>query len=460
MTGLFETDVQAIKNHVLSEVAKLAYADELTVENVLKIPKEVSPDGSKPTMRCCIYKERAITEERIQVAMGNNINAQHEDAIVQVLPIACDECPADGIKDKTKCIDCGRCAEACSYNAIVRHVRPCVRACIPGALTIDRETQKATINEDKCISCGHCVYQCPFGAVVDKSFITDVIRMIRGSEGNSKYHVYAIIAPAIAAQYDHVKDVTLEKVVTGIKELGFHTVIEAAWGADMTAYLESKELMEKAPEMGYLTSSCCPAFVNYINKSFPKVVPHVSHNLSPMAQIGKILKKMDPGCKCVFVGPCIAKKTEIQRENVKGIIDSVITFEELQALFTAREIELDKLEPSVLDNASYFGRIFARTGGVSEAVAQAYKERGDDFVANPMVCNGISECKTALMRAQVGKLPNNFIEGMCCPNGCIGGPACLNHLPKDAAEITKYGKTAAEQTITDAISVIREYEGV
>ena len=493
MTGLFETDVQAIKNHVLAEVAKLAYADELSVENVMKIPKEVSPDGSKPTMRCCIYKERAITEERIQVAMGNNINAKNENAIVQVLPIACDECPADGIKvtetcrgclahrclnacpkdairfdektrraviDKTKCIDCGRCAEACSYNAIVRHVRPCVRACVPGALTIDRETQKATINEDKCIACGHCVYQCPFGAVVDKSFITDVIRMIRGSEGNSKYHVYAIIAPAIAAQYDHVKGVTLEKVVTGIKELGFHAAIEAAWGADMTAYLESMELMEKAPELGYLTSSCCPAFVNYIHKSFPKVVPHVSHNLSPMAQIGKILKKMDPGCKCVFVGPCIAKKTEIQREGVKDIIDSVITFEELQALFTAKEIELDKLEPTALDNASYFGRIFARTGGVSEAVAQAYKERGDEFEANPMVCNGIAECKTALMRAQVGKLPNNFIEGMCCPNGCIGGPACLNHLPKDAAEITKYGKTAAEQTITSAISVIREYEGV
>jgi iron only hydrogenase large subunit-like protein len=179
-----------------------------------------------------------------------------------------------------------------------------------------------------------------------------------------------------------------------------------------------------------------------------------------MAQIGKILKKMDPGCKCVFVGPCIAKKTEIQREGVKDIIDSVLTFEELQALFTARDIELSQLEPTPLDNASYFGRIFARTGGVSEAVAQAYKERGDDFTATPAVCNGIAECKTALMRAQAGKLPNNFIEGMCCPNGCIGGPACLNHQTKDAAEITKYGKTAVEQSITDALSVIREYEGV
>ena len=484
MTNLFETDVQAIKNKALEHVARLAYNEELTPANVLKIPAAIIPDGTKPSMRCCIYKERAILGERVQVAMGGNVSGS-EEAIVQVMPIACDECPADGIKvtetcrgclahrclnacpknaiyfdeksrraviDKTKCIDCGRCAAACSYNAIVRHVRPCVRACTPGALSIDRETQKAVINEDKCISCGHCVYQCPFGAIVDKSFITDVIRMIRESENNTKYHVYAIIAPAIAAQYDHVPGVTLEKVVTGIKNLGFHTAIEAAWGADMVAYLESQELMEK----GFLTSSCCPAFVNYIHKSFPKMVQHVSHNLSPMAQIGKSLKQMDPGCKTVFVGPCIAKKTELDR--VRDYIDSVITFEELQALFSAKGIDLATLEPSTLDNASYFGRIFARTGGVSEAVAQAYKERGDEFVANPAVCNGIAECKTTLMRAQAGKLPNNFIEGMCCENGCIGGPACLNHLPKDTAEITKYGKTAAAQTILGAIAPLQEYE--
>ena len=484
MTNLFETDVQAIKNKALQHVARLAYNDELTPANALKIPAKIIPDGTKPTMRCCIYKERAILGERVQVATGGNVSGSAE-AIVQVVPFPCDECPTDCIKvtetcrgclahrclnacpknaiyfdeksrhaviDKTKCIDCGRCAAACSYNAIVRHVRPCVRACTPGALSIDRETQKAVINEDKCISCGHCVYQCPFGAIVDKSFITDVIRMIRESENNTKYHVYAIIAPAIAAQYDHVQGVTLEKVVTGINLLGFHTAIEAAWGADMVAYLESQELMEK----GFLTSSCCPAFVNYIHKSFPKMVQHVSHNLSPMAQIGKSLKKMDPGCKTVFVGPCIAKKTELDR--VRDYIDSVITFEELQALFAAKDIDLASLEPTKLDNASYFGRIFARTGGVSEAVAQAYKERGDEFAANPAVCNAMAECRTALMRAQAGKLPNNFIEGMCCENGCIGGPACLNHLPKDTAEITKYGKTAAEQTILGAISPLREYE--
>ncbi|MBQ9165321.1 MAG: 4Fe-4S dicluster domain-containing protein [Oscillospiraceae bacterium] len=496
MNNLFETDVQAIKNKALSHVAKLAYENELTPVNAMKIPNEIIPDDAKPTMRCCIYKERAILAQRVQVAMGGDINGV---GVVQVLPVACDECPSDGIRvtescrgclahrclnacprnaikfdektrraviDKSLCVECGRCAAACSYGAIIKHERPCVKACKPGALTIDRETQKAVIDENKCISCGHCVYQCPFGAVVDKSFITKVVSMINESENNSKFHVYAIIAPAIAAQYDHVKDVTLEKVVTGIKALGFHTAVEAAWGADLVAVLETKELAEK----GFLTSSCCPAFVNYIHKNFAKLVPHISHNLSPMAQMGKILKKMDPGCKTVFVGPCIAKKSELERGKTSEYIDAVITFEELQALFDAKEIDLTALEETPLDNASYYGRIFARIGGLSEAVGQALKEldiKPEEFTAKPIICNGITECKAALMKANVALLKNNmamlnanFIEGMCCEGGCIGGPACLNHLPKDAAEITKYGKTAVEQTIKSAISVLEGYEEV
>ena len=111
----------------------------------------------------------------------------------------------------------------------------------------------------------------------------------------------------------------------------------------------------------------------------------------------------------------------------------------------------------MLDNASYFGRIFARVGGLSEAVAQALKEHNispEEFTANPIICNGLAECDKALRAHQLGKLENNFIEGMCCPGGCIGGPACINHSPKDANEVTKYGKTAIEQTIKSSISVL------
>lgn len=485
MINMFDTDVQALKNRVLASVAAKAYADELTPVNAMNISREQMPDGSKPTMRCCIYKERAIMDERVKIAMGKRGDGK---PVIQVIDIACDECPADGMTvtdscrgclahrcmnacpknaitfdtverrahiDKSKCIECGRCMAACSYDAILKRTRPCVNACKPGALTINRETQKANIKQEKCISCGQCVYQCPFGAVQDKSYITEVIDMIKGSENNTKYHVYAVIAPAIASQYDTNPKVTTEKIVSGIKALGFHTTLEAAWGADVVALKETEELVEQ----GFLTSSCCPAFVNYIHNEFPKLVPNISSNFSPMAEMSKILKNMDPGCKTVFVGPCIAKKTEIFRAAGE-YVDSILTFEELHAMFTAKNIDLETIEPSALDNASYYGRIFARVGGLTEAVGQAVKELNiteDQFKVNPVVCSGLAECKTALFKANRGILKENFIEGMCCEGGCICGPACLNHNPKDKAAIDKYGRTSTEPTIKDAVRVLDEF---
>lgn len=484
MQNLFDTDVQLLKNKVLRHVASLAFDKKLDALELMDISRQIIPDEAEPSMRCCIYKERAIIDERVKLAIKSG---EDGGPVVRVLPIACDECPLDGMTvtencrgciahrcmnacpkdaisigpnrraviDKSLCINCGRCAASCSYSAIVKRTRPCMNACKPKALSTDPASSKARIDYDKCISCGQCVYQCPFGAIVDKSFITQVIKMLHDSEDNSKYHVYAIVAPAIASQYDTLPGVSTEKVVTGIKKLGFHSVVEAAWGADMVAYMEAMELVEK----GFLTSSCCPAFVNFIHKSYPGIVPDISSNPSPMAQMGKVIKKMDPGSKTVFIGPCIAKKSELER--VKEHMDYILTFEELQALFDARDIDISALEPSPLDNASYFGRIFARTGGLSEAVAQALKERGipeESFKADPIVCSGLAECNKALMQKRAGKLKNNFIEGMCCEGGCIGGPACINHNPKDANEVTKYGKTAVEQTIKGAISVLDGFE--
>lgn len=483
MNNMFDTDVQLQKNKTLTAVAKLAFAGKLDAFSMMGVSKELFPDDSQPTMRCCIYKERAISDEYVKLACGGS---PEQTAIVNVIPIACEECPLDGMTvtdncrgclahrcmnncpkgaisigpdhratiDHTKCINCGRCAASCPYSAIIKRTRPCIEACKAGALSSDPVSGRALIDKDKCISCGQCVYQCPFGAIVDKSYITDVIRLIRESDNNKNYHVYAIVAPSIASQYDTIPEICTEQAVTGIRELGFHAVLEAAWGADMVAYLEAQELVEK----GFLTSSCCPGFVDYIHKNYPDIVPEISHNLSPMGQLGKVLKQMDPGCKTVFIGPCIAKKNELRL--VSDYVDSVITFEELQALFNAKDLDIASLEGIMLDNASYFGRIFARVGGLSEAVAQALKEHNipaDQFTANPIICNGLAECDDALRRHQQGTLENNFIEGMCCSGGCIGGPACINHSPKDANEVTKYGKTAIEQTIKSSISVLEGF---
>ena len=299
---------------------------------------------------------------------------------------------------------------------------------------------EAAIDYEKCINCGACVYHCPFGATVDVSSIVSVIREIMAAEEKGEDEkVIAIVAPSIASQFLYA---SLGQVITGIKELGFDEVLEVAVGAEMVAYKEGLELKEK----GFLTSSCCPAFVKYIETKHPTMVEHISHNLSPMAELAKHVKKHKPDSKIVFIGPCIAKKAEVKKDTVSQYVDYAITFEELQALFDSKNIELKKLKWTDWNQASYYGRIFATTGGVSAAVEQMLKElKVKDFEFNPIVCDGIDKCRTALLRASKGLLPNNFIEGMACVGGCIGGSGNLVRY-EDAPE-------EMEDHIEDAVSM-------
>ncbi|MCM1507509.1 MAG: 4Fe-4S dicluster domain-containing protein [Ruminococcus flavefaciens] len=468
----FDTKVQYLKYKILREVARQAWNDTL-IENLINIPEIIVPEKVS-TMHCCVYKDRAIISKQVKIAIGGD---KENPNVIEVIDIACDECSTVGYEitdfcrgclahrcenacprgaiyydynhkahiDKEKCIECGLCAKVCPYSAIINRKRPCQIACKVKAISIN-EDGSAQIDNSKCIECGACVYQCPFGAIMDKSYILDVIDIIKKSDNNQKYKVYAVVAPSISSQFSYAKT---GQVISGLKKLGFADVVEAALGADMVADKEAKELAEK----GFLTSSCCPAFVSYIKKHVPDMLENVSHNLSPMAEISKHIKENDKSAKVVFIGPCTAKKSEIKLDTVKPYVDSVMTFEELQAMFDSRDIDINELGEDVLNDASFYGRIFARSGGLSEAVAQGLKENSlEDFELKPCICNGIEECKVALTKAKRKVLKENFIEGMVCPDGCIGGAGCLTHGAKSKAQVDKYGKETSEKTIKDAVN--------
>ena len=476
---LFDTNVQWIKYKVLKEVIRRAYDGGLA-EAYLEIPKLISP-GPKSELNCCIYKERAIVQERIHMAMGGD---KENPNPVQVMEIACDECPAAGMLvteacrgcmmhsckevcpkgaitivnhrctiDKSKCIECGKCAQACPYSAIIAQKRPCIKSCKPKALSIRKEDDKAVIDNDKCISCGACVVSCPFGAITDRSLVLDIIDMLKQSEDNSKYRVYAVIAPAIVGQCRFGR---IEQVVTAIKRLGFHQVVEAALGADITLYTEAREFQRKATESDnpVMTTSCCPAFVRFIETNFPEFKDAISTSPSPMITTARLIKRSDPTAKVVFIGPCAAKKFEYTLNKTNGMIDSVMSFEELQAFLDARGIDTTQCEDTHLDNASFYGRIFAKSGGIAQGVAHVAEKLGLEGV-NPLVMNGIDQCRQHLALLRAKKETANFFEGMACDGGCVGGPLSITRSPKNVFDVDKYGNSAAEKDIDGSVNLYK-----
>lgn len=467
----YENHVQKFKNLVMKEVSKYAFEGTLN-QHLHTIPKTVSP-GPTAHFRCCVYHERAVVSDRIQMALGGNPEAK---GVIEVLPSACDQCtinryvvtetcrgcianrciskcPVDAIyihKGKAsinydKCIECGKCKEACPFNAIADVMRPCKRDCPTQAIKFD-ENKLAVIDYDKCISCGACVYNCPFGAIQDKSQIVSVIEMLRMKQKP----IYAMLAPAFATQFEYVD---LGKVITGIKKLGFRDVIEVALGADMVTRHEAHELLEHKAAGEVLTSSCCPGFVNYIDLKYPELKKHVSKTVSPMTATARLIKAIDPEAIVVFIGPCIAKKTEQMRAQDT---DFVLTFEELAAMLDSQEMNLDALEPSPLNNASYYGRKFATSGGVSASVANYLKEITEE-AASIEACDGIEACDKALKLLKFKRFDKDFIEGMACKGGCIKGPVTMHYGTKDIKVLESYSKAALESSTDDALDIFKNY---
>ncbi len=436
-----------LKHRLLEEVCRLAWDDALTYENLEKIPLSISP-GPKPEYRCCVYKEREIVRGRVRLAMGQSPDpSQPTKNVVAVIPAACDDCPiqeysvTDSCRfclgkaclnsckfgaispgdtkmkiDPEKCKSCGMCAKSCPFGAIVHMQRPCKKSCPVNAISYD-EHGFCLIDEDKCIHCGHCIHSCPFGAIGSKIYAVDVIKAIRAGK-----RVIAMCAPATEGQFG--KDVGMSAIREALKKIGFADMVEVGLGGDMTAAYEAKEWIEALHEGRKMTTSCCPAFISMLRHHFPKQYEeNKSTTVSPMVAVSRYLKSQDPDCVTVFIGPCIAKKGETLNEFIVDNADYALTFGELVALLDSRDVEIVPVEEPYQE-ASLFGKRFAGSGGVAAAVLEVMQEMGEDVSSIKLLkCAGGDECKKALMLLRAGRLDADFIEGMICPGGCVGGPS-------------------------------------
>lgn len=438
-----DANVIKIKHAVLEEVARLAFAGELE-EKRDDIAMKLVP-GPTPQFRCCIYKEREIIRQRVRLAEGKSAGTYDDGNVIQVISSACEDCPISAYtvtencqncagkacieackfgaiepgRDRShinaaKCKECGKCAQACPYNAIAHLKRPCKFSCPVDAISYD-ENGLSVIDEKKCIRCGKCIHSCPFGAIGSRAYIVDVIKAI-----NAGKKVYAMLAPATEGQFG--VDITMESWRNALKEIGFADAIDVGLGADLTAKYEAEEWAEALENGEKKVTSCCPAFVNMIRKHYPQLSDLISTTVSPMCAVSRMIKAKEPDAVTVFIGPCQAKKSEVADQKIEGNADFVLVYSEIRAMLRAKNVELKPAEKNEQE-ASVYGKRFANSGGVTAAVVQSLKESGADTDVKVFQANGAAECKKALLLMKAGKLPEHFIEGMVCDGGCVGGPS-------------------------------------
>lgn len=472
------TAVAQLRRMVLEHLSRYTWNDEL-VDHVYDILQEVREDT--PRYRCCVYKERAVLKNRINMALGQECKTNIIEAskltlneperkdlpFIDVLPAACDQCPIDAYHvtdmcrhciahkcmnncprkaitlvqnrafiDKTKCVECGRCKQVCPYGAIIEIHRPCVRACALGAVSIG-EDRKAVINHETCVSCGACRNACPFGAIDERSNIVRVITSIKSGK-----EVIALVAPSIVGQFG--LKVTMGQVYSALKAAGFADVVEVGLGADITSVKEAEEYIAKVPsEHNYMTSSCCPAFVKLIKTQIPQAAAKVSETASPMISTGLYIKGQRPDAVTVFIGPCIAKKNEAREHN--EIIDYVLTFEEAMCMLEGKDIKIAEQPVDQYEReASKLGLGFPLTAGVTAAVQDTVAAMGGQ-VRLAHYASGLDNCRRDVAAAEAGKLDCSYLEGMACPNGCIDGPGTVGDFRITKVALSKYATAAPNQ---------------
>ena len=486
------TQVVRLRRAVLTHLAKYTWQGNLP-EHIKDIIYTLVRDDT-PRIRCCVHKERAVLRNRIQMALGQELGQPlHESVeraltepvnknlpIMDVLPDACDSCPIEkyyvtdvcrhcishkcmdncpkkaisvqqdrAFINRELCIECGRCSKSCPYGAIIEITRPCVRACALEAITPGPD-RRSRIDYSKCVQCGNCRGACPFGALDERSMIVQLLTALKRGE-----EIVAMLAPSFIGQFG--MQVQPGQIIAALKKLGFADVMEVAVGADLTATREAKEFMEKVPDkLNFMTSSCCPAFVNLVRKHFFDNEKNISRTASPMVACARLVKKKLGYAQTCFIGPCIAKKAEA-REYAEDV-DYVLTFEELQCLFDGVGIKPGELTAAPYVTAATTGGIgFPLTKGVQTAMLAVLQDQGEVMPVKTAYAAGLERCKDELEKIVAGKEAVQYFEGMACCNGCVDGPGALTQQGLTRVLVTKFAAGAAVKN-SDQNELVRKHE--
>ncbi len=468
------------KRELLVRLIQLLDSEQL-YDKIDRIPLEMRPRTNSP-IRCCVHKDRAVLKYKIMASLGFNIADEVDELtplkdyakeaingidsngkFLTVVDEACSSCvqvnytvsnlcqgcegrpcqvncPKDAITvingkaniDHHKCVNCGLCQKACPFHAIAYLPVPCEESCPVKAIK-KNEQGIEVIDFDKCIHCGKCMTSCPFGAIAEKSQILDFYDSLR----NKNRKMIAMVAPAVLSQFKTKS----QNILSAIKAIGFDHVMEVAEGAAITTSNETQELLEHIEEgKSFLTSSCCPSYVDLVEKHVPALKPQVSHTASPMLFTAAKAKEQYPEHDLVFIGPCLAKRKEVYDTKK---IKYVITTEELGSLWAALHIDPSKLDTidGISGNINPESRGFAASGGVSHSILATL---GADKNISTQLIDGIDKKSIKLLKAYSKKAPRvDFIEVMACQGGCINGPGNiappslgLSNLKKSIAELS------------------------
>lgn len=411
-----------------------------------------------------------------------------------------DEVSPSIVRDTNKCILCRRCVATCknvqgigAIDCINRGFESCIST-----------TSNKSLNDVNCTFCGQCIEACPTGALHEKETIDDVWLKLK----NPEYTVIAQTAPAVRVALGEEFGMEIGSNVTGkmvaaLKRLGFDKVFDTNTGADFTIMEEANEFIERFTKNENLPmiTSCSPGWVKYIEMNYPELLPHLSTCKSPHQMFGSLLKtyyaqkeNIDPSkIYVVSVMPCIAKKFERQREEMKNEdiydVDNVITTRELARMIKQANLDFENLEDSEFDipmgEATGAAAIFGTTGGVMEAALRTAQDnltgkdmpkidfedvRGGKAIKratvniagkdiNVVAASGLKNAKEILEEIKNGNANYQFVEIMACPGGCVmgGGQPIKSSKTRADVDVRKL-RADALYTIDEKSTIRKSHE--